>query len=416
MPKLPLLLCLLPLVAAAAASLPESTVDQTCCVQLKSHNCTADTMHEVAALGIRWVRRGFIWGDCEKAAGTYDFTVPDQIVADAEANGLKVLGCISGGNKLYGHVKEDAGRAGYARFAAALAERYRTKAVIWELWNEPNNAGSWGKHGVANNAAFAAEYTALVRATVPAMKAADPQCTVVAGAVASLGWDKVQPWIEACFAAGILDSGIDAWSVHPYSTKRPEDYTAAYAMVRDLMRMHGHELPLFNSERGYPVTKAEGWTGGEGDLAQFQAWHCARQLLVDQLNGIRLSNWYEWSGKESFSLHIAGPTVNPAETACTVLLTQLTGYRFAERVATASPEDYVLRFTATTGPVKFAAWTAPAPGLTPDQAVAHALTVKVGSAGEAVVTALDGSTSRAPITDGTLQLQLSGAPQYVTLP
>ncbi len=412
-----LLACLLP-AAAWAAALPDTTVPQSCAIQVKAHNSTTRDFDQIRELGIAWIRRGFIWEGVEKEKGVYDFATLDQVIGDARARGLSVLGCIAFGNKLYPAVTTAEGRAAYAAFATACAVRYQGKVAMWEIWNEPNVRTFWGKHGKANSPDYAKEYTALVKAVVPAMRAAVPDCTLLAGSVSCLGWVAVDPWMETCFAEGMLASGIDGWSVHPYSLKRPEDYGAAYAGARALMARHGKVLPLLNTERGFPLGKElEGFAGGEGDQRDYQAWHFVRQYMNDLMNDVRMTNWYEWTGQGNeagFSLHDGAKSL-PITDACRVMLKELAGYRFAERLPLASPEDYVLAFDGPGGGRKLVAWTAPAAGKKPDEAVAHAVQVPVAAAAPLATVAIYGEAGMAPVAAGAATLALSGAPQYVTV-
>lgn len=418
---LPLAACLLTAASAVAATIPEPGIPQSCGMQLKGGNATPETLAELQALGVRWFRRGFIWEAVEKEKGVYDFSAYDTLLDTARERGLGVIGVIAFNNKLYGKVTEPAGAAGYAAFAAALAARYKDRSILWEVWNEPNVRTFWGAQtqhpkAKANTPEFADEYTALVKATVPAMRAADPACIVMAGSVSCMGWDAVDPWMERCFADGILDSGISAWSVHPYSLKRPEDYGAAYVRLRGMLARHQVPagFPIINSERGYPIGKAEGWAGGVGDMKEYQAWHLVRQQLNDLMSGIRLTSWYEWSGKEGFSV-VDGETKSPAYDACQVMLRQLDGCTFDRRLDPADGEDYVLRFVRADGGERLVAWTAPPPGGTPDKAVAHDLAVPVAGAGPLAGVALHGEAASLPVVDGKVTLHLTGAPQYVTV-
>ncbi len=54
---------------------------------------------------------------------------------------IRIVFILDYGNDLYGGGNAhhfDAGRAAFARFAAAAARHYRGKGIIWEIWNEPN--------------------------------------------------------------------------------------------------------------------------------------------------------------------------------------------------------------------------------------------------------------------------------------
>jgi hypothetical protein len=401
---------------ASAGNLPDLTVPQSCAVQLKSNNHSAQDLDQVQSLGVKWVRRGFIWESVEKAPGQYDFSAYDRLMNDCGERGLGVVGCIAFGNKLYGPVWEEKGRAAYARFAAALAEHYKDRKVMWEIWNEPNTQTFWGKHGKHNSEQFADEYVGLLKAAVAAMKQANPDCVVMGGSTSGV-WSASYEWMDFCFAKGALKSGIDAWSVHPYSTKSPEGYIEAYATVRQLMLKNGasQDFPILNSERGYPLGKAEGYAGGDENLSrQYQAWHFVRQYMIDLLCNVRLTNWYEWSGKEGFSL-VEDGRQTPAYRAARVMIEQLDGYKLAERLPLKSDRDFVLRFTKASAPDKLVAWTAPPEGGSPDETTPHAVAVPAAISGWVETTTIYGQAGGVQVNQGSIQLPLSGAPQYVTL-
>lgn len=401
---------------ARATSLPDATLPQPFGVQLKGPNNSAENLDKIQSLGLKMVRRGFIWEAIEKTPGVYDFSIYDRLVKDCRERGLTIIACMAFSNKLYGHVREDKGREGYAKFAAALAEHYKGEKILWEIWNEPNTRTFWGKHGEHNSEPFADEYVALVKATVPAMKKADPNCTILGGAVSGL-WSASYAWMDFCFQKGVLKSGIDVWSVHPYSTKNPEDYLEAYATMRASMAKNGGpaDIPVINSERGYPLGRAEGAAGGDPALSrEYQAWHLVRQYLVDQLCGIKATIWYEWSGGEGFSLYDPKEET-PAFKACKVLTDQLKGYRFEKRIDLASPRDFVLRFVNPAGGVKIVAWTAPPAGESPDRTTNHSAKIPVDARGALETTQLYGATGSVPVQNGAIELPLSGAPQYITV-
>lgn len=408
---------------ASAAPLPEKTVPQSCGMQLKANNCRPETLDEIRGLGFRAVRRGFIWESIEKKKGVYDFSAYDPLLADARKRGLRVLGCIAFGNKLYGSVREPEGRQAYARFAAALAERYKDHNILWEIWNEPNTMTFWGKHGKKGNTPeYAAEYVALVKEAVPAMHRADPKCFVLGGSVSCL-WSESFTWIDSCFKDGIMASGINGWSVHPYGFKSPEEHVAGYAKTRQIMAQYGvpADFPMLNTERGFSVKEnkknAEGWAGGPaGDAYQHQAWHLVRQYLIDLLCDVRLTIWYEWGGDE-FGLS-GGKEPRPAHQAAKVMIEQLDGYRLVKRLPTASAADFALLFEKEKGPgrQKLVVWTSPPKAnQTPDKTVAHAVDIAVGVSGSLDVYDLAGKKSAVVAKGGKISVQLSGSPQYITL-
>ena len=398
--------------------LPDSTIPQSMGIQIKTNDTSAANLDMIRSLGYKVVRRGFIWESIEKVAGIYDFSSYDRLMNDCRSRGLSVIGCIAFTNKLYGGtVLDDKGREGYARFAAALAEHYKDYNIIWEIWNEPNTMTFWGRHGgKGNTERYADEYLALVNVTVPAMHKSNPKCFVMAGSMSAF-WDQSFNWMEFCFKKGILKSGIDAWSVHPYGTRNPEDYIEWYSKIRQMMVKSGAPatFPILNSERGYPIGKAEGYAGGDPKLSyEYQAWHIVRQYMIDLLCDIKGTIWYEWSGNEGFGL-VKGNEKTPAFNAVKFMIGQLSGYRFDKRLPTALPRDFVLRFTNKAGSVKMMAWTSPPAGGSPDEIVPHQITIPIEVTGSLETFQLYGEQGTNIVQDGRITLNLTGAPQYITL-
>ena len=413
--------------ARAGGGLPDMTVPESFGMQLKPPQTKVETldatMDTLQDLGVKWVRRGFYWESIEKTPGTYDFAEYDRLFKTFRARGISVIGCLFGDHS--GYVDEskkathltEKGRQGYAKFAAACAEHFKDDNVLWEIWNEPNTMTFWGRHGkTGNSEQYAEEYLALVKATVPAMKQANPQCYILGGSVSNM-WTESYKWQTYCFKKGMLSTGIDAWSVHPYGLGRPEDYIAAYGIVRKLATDAGAKpLPMLNTERGFPVDKkAEGFAGGEAGLQfEYQAWHLVRQYLVDQLCDIKMTSWYELGGTEGFALY-KGEQKFPAYKACKVLTQQLAGYKLDQRIDLASPKDFVLRYVNKNGGVKLVAWTCPPKGDSPDGAKKHDVEVPVEAAGTLDGASIYGEAQKIEVKDGKATLTLSGGPQYVTV-
>lgn len=409
---------------ARAADWPELVIPRTCGVQLKRNNYDAANLDQIKAAGFGMVRRSFYWEAVEKEKGAFDFTECDAFVKNCRERGLAILFTLYGGNKLYGDgkVTSPEGRAGFANYAAALAKHYKDENMVFEIWNEPNVRTFWGwqrqpgAKGAHNSEPFADEYLALVRETVAAMKKANPACKVMGGATSNI-WSASYRWMGFCFGKGALKTGIDAWSVHPYSLKCPEDYIAAYAQIRKMMTEAGAPgTTIINSERGYPVKKdKEGFAGGKlSETDEYQAWHIVRQYLVDLSCEVPITVWYEWGGNEGFGI---APGKDGKDTkalrAARVMLAELSGYRLEKRLPTTNDRDFALLFVNGEKAHKIVAWTAPAPEQSPDKAVAHAITIPVDAKGEATAVSLYGEKSTLPVQDGKVTITVSGAPQYV---
>lgn len=128
----------------------------------------------------------------------YNWGPVDQTMNQLRASGIEPVIAITGPGPIWGssepafedqRYKPDPQR--FAEFATAAAKRYGPQADRWLIWNEPN-VNTWLQpqqacaKGVCVPAAPAI-YRNLVRAAYPAIKAADPKSTVIAGTLAPRG-------------------------------------------------------------------------------------------------------------------------------------------------------------------------------------------------------------------------------------
>jgi len=429
-------LCLT-LVAALAPSLAQADDDKLpsryfpgpLFVQLKTSDFNTKTIDEVQAMGFNGFRRGIYWQAVDKGDGKYDFSKYDAEFKHAKDKGMIIIGCWFGGNKKYedngvGGIQTEKGRKAFAKFAAATAEHYKDYDIIWEVWNEPNVRTFWRKNkkkvgdvgpAMHNSKDFADEYTALVKEVSKEVKKANPNAIIAAGSVSNY-WKPSYEWTEYCFKNGILDY-IDVWSVHPYGVKRPEDFTEGHDITRNLLKKYGKpDMPMFNTERGFALKQHqgggevanEGWSGGPADKAEiFQAWHYVRQVMMDQLHGLRGTTWYEWGG-DKFALN----KNRPVTVAAKVFAKQLDGYKFVKRLPS-DELDYVMLLENKSGGQKLVAWTAPAHKETPDKAKPHEITIG-GISGKVNVVDIAG---KALTADGSpTKFKISGSPIYIEVP
>jgi len=410
---------------------PEPVVPKPYGMQLKSHNKDEKNLDELQQLGIHIVRRGLLWHNIEKKKGEYDFSAYDELVNGVEKRGMVLLATLALNNeKLHPHVKEPEGRKAFIAYVKATMEHYKGKPIIWEIWNEPNIATFWGKHGTHNSKEYAAEYYGLVKALVPEMKKVDPDCLVVAGSVSGM-WSASWQWTEYIFDMGILKTGIDGWSHHPYSLPRPESHLEGYARLRQMFVKAGvpEDFPIVNSERGFSNKDLKSTNPGGGDeninygtegkaesLPDYHAWHLVRQYLTDMLAGVKFTIWYEWQGSEKEGFPIVqgkNRDKTPAYFACKVLIEQLDGYRLEKRLQVGAENDFVLSFKKGDAQ-KLVVWTSPTGKDSPDLTKNHELAIPVPATGKVTVTGVYGKeTKDVAVKDGKATILLTGAPQYV---
>jgi WD40 repeat protein len=273
------------------------------------------------------LRDDVTWAYVEPTRGKFDWSMPDEIVAEAAAHHLHALLIVdtsplwaSGGsrsNKDWFWLPPRS-PAAYGAFAAAVAARYGPGGAFWkenpklprylpagiELWNEENLSPSWG--GLPPNPKL---YAAMVKAAYPLIKRADPSMTVVTGGLApaggydnvtcgaslgsghdAYGWNGVN-YLQALYTDGIKGH-FDAVGWHPYSWYRGAtaadmlayDPCSAWSQmastpvsVRSLMTAHGDAAKrVWVTETGAPTCIADATYGcvepaQQADLAAAEA-------------------------------------------------------------------------------------------------------------------------------------------------
>jgi hypothetical protein len=311
----------------------------------------------LAAAGFRWVRMDFVWQSTEVEKGKYDFSSYDRLLKALDEHQIRPLFILDYANTLYDSGRAPSsieGRCAFASWAAAAVARYRGRGILWEIYNEPNT-GFWTPEPRA------ADYVKLALEASKAIRAVAPNEQIIGPAV----WGFDFNFIEECLRAGLLDYWA-AVSVHPYRKSEPETVVDDYDRLRRLIDKYapaGKHVPIISSEWGY---SAASFNVGEAK----QSALLARQLLINQSQGIALSIWYDWQddGRDASQIeHHFGTVRNataplfvpkPAYRAAQTLASVMSGCRFTERISTLEQgsDDYVLAFNCN-GETRLAAWT-----------------------------------------------------------
>lgn len=253
-----------------------------------------DAFDALQANGIDTVRVLIPWAAIETFPGVYSWTAIDRVVNTAALRGIKVLGVLNS-TPLWAAAPNTLPLAGmpkdnaqFAKFAKAVATRYKGKVGSYEVWNEPNGIQFW------QPSPNAAQYTELLKAAYTAIKSADPNAVVVAaalGAVVDFGNLTVNPvrFVSEMYAAGAAGY-FDALSFHPYLYNQAFSQQGAYP-----------ESPLNQAKRIYALMVAN----GDGDKKIWATEYGQPSSLVSQASqalflGDFLRTWR--------TLPFAGPT------------------------------------------------------------------------------------------------------------
>jgi hypothetical protein len=375
----------------------------------------------IAAAGFRFIRMDFGWSGIEKKKGEYDWSGYAELLANLDRRGIRAVLILDYSNPLYeqevtstnplthqphqttASPQHPEGIAGFAAWAAAAAKRFHGRHVLWELWNEPNIDFWSPKPDVT-------QYTALALAACKAIRQADPQATIIGPASSGFPWE----FLETFLKSGVLEY-LDAVSVHPYREphRAPETAAADYERLRGLIARYApaakkDRIPILSGEWGY-----SSWQRGVS--METQAAFAVRQQLVNLLQGVPLSIWYDWKNdgddinenEHNFGTVMPDLSPKPAYVAIRTLTHELGDYGLARRVSLESERDYALLYTNAPGKQKLAIWTLGEP---------HGVSIQltgdpVGVAG----TLGNGEHFDAKIEDGRCNLELTTTPRYLAI-
>ena len=218
------------------------------------------------ALGVRLVRRDFLWADLEPSDGTFDFAAEDAAVDESRAHGLTTIGILAYDAPWAaadGDVDTPPDPQKYAAFAEATAKHFAGRVDAWEIWNEPNNGFRFWK---PREDGFA--YAKLLAAAYPAVKRGNPNATVLLGGLIYHNEGIVTDAASFLGDAFTEDPDLGRWfdvlALHPYAHYPPQaspeqddgreqPVGQMVARMRALLAYYGAPKPVWITEYGWPV-------------------------------------------------------------------------------------------------------------------------------------------------------------------
>jgi hypothetical protein len=357
----------------------------------------------IRAVGAGVARIDAGWAHIETKPGVYDFRALDAQVKELLANRLRPLIILDYGNPLYSRAGAAAAQSGFtgvppfaigapelfppdspapfARFAAALAARYRHQVRLFEVWNEENLGWRfWEPH--EDPAAYAALLKATYRAVkrvapgdqlalggtfYPAIDAASARADGIPLPSGTAAEDLALPhqgtldFLEHAFAAAPdLGRYFDAVAYHPYhfpymgpEVNIPVEGTTEASMValRHLLDQRGlRSKPIWITEVGWPNN-----TAAYGPTPQKSASYLVRTFATAWAHGIETLVWYcygdaadwQYNQESAFGIVDSAGRPKPAFYAWQTLDRLLSALRFrgSEAAALRLPADgHALRF------------------------------------------------------------------------
>jgi hypothetical protein len=194
----------------------------------------AAALANMKSIGLSWVRADADWSWLEPEQGTFNWAPLDQEVQSIEAAGMNADLIIddtppwarnSAADQLWG---EPASASAYATFAGEVAARYGPMGVkTYEIWNEENTQLFWYP---APNPSL---YTSMLKDAYAAIKAVEPNATVLSGGLAPAADDgagDIAPieFLQDMYADGAQGS-FDALGDHAYSYPTLPDTEEPYS-------------------------------------------------------------------------------------------------------------------------------------------------------------------------------------------
>ncbi len=262
------------------------------------------TLSMARAIGVKWTRVLFGWGNVERQKGQFDWSRTDESVDALLRFGITPFVTVTNGNAMYTGVGryddprlaaiygdspapplDDATRAAWLVFVEAAIERYKDRIQYWEVWNEPNHRNYWG--APVNGE----DYGKLVNVTVRKIRELHPQAKIIAGSTAGISPAFCDEFLSHC-----EPEKIDIVSFHNYGT-RPENRAYRMEEFKAVLDKHNPNFEIWQGECGMASqSRTTGYRGTGPWGHNIQAKWLLRQSFVDTwFCQTTLSNYFKLS-------------------------------------------------------------------------------------------------------------------------
>ena len=225
----------------------------------------------VREMGADTIVEFFPWAYIERERGQYDWEQTDKIIRHAENQGLRVIARmgfvpywarpdVTDDYTTLNYLPDDSYDE-FAEFVATFAERYAGTIDHIIIWNEPNLAFEWGYRQPNPE-----DYVRLLQAVYEPVHQANPNVTILAGALAPTLEPEGSPnglmdthYLEAMYEAG-ASNYFDALSIHTYGFTNPAldepaddrlNFRRAELLLAIMADYEDNDTPVFITESGW---------------------------------------------------------------------------------------------------------------------------------------------------------------------
>ncbi|MFN8534407.1 MAG: hypothetical protein U0556_12780 [Dehalococcoidia bacterium] len=324
-------------------------------------------MGRIAESGAGWVRTFVTWEEIEPTETTppsYNWAASDTAIRLLRERGVTPLvnlvdPPVWAAYPTCGPFKSTAMQNRWLQFVRAAVERYKQAPYNvrhWVLYNEPDfriqdpsakfgggwGGGCWGSHPT--------EYGAMLRATYPVIKAADPAAVVVLGPLAS---DGCEPSFNCGFLREVLDPtkgnaagsfDVAAFNYFPFYRRNWEQYGTSLIGkaegFRQIMKEYGQTKPVLVAETGIVLDGSDKTTNDQTNyVAQSLTLALADNGRSDG-NGIQSLIWFtlrdSTDPNDRWGLLTTDGALKPAFGVYQAWVKELAGARFARNESEAT--------------------------------------------------------------------------------
>ena len=238
------------------------------------------------------VTPGLAWFNLNTAAGVYNFTPLDEFLDVSQSRGADVVYTFGrtplwassqktkAGSYTVGQCAPATSITDWDNFVTAIATHAKGRIKYWELWDEPNNPGTY--------CGDMPTFITMVQHAYQIIKGIDPTATVLSPSSSSTGGPAWMSWF--------LNSGggqsFDVLAVHGYWSTTAEDIRTVYGKYQPLLAAHGmSNKPMWDTETSW---------AGDGNLVTpvmaKQVSFIAKEFLLNWSVGFKRAGWYAYDG------------------------------------------------------------------------------------------------------------------------
>ena len=253
------------------------------------HSTSGTAWPAVPFAGWRLWDAGVAWPQVEPARGRWDFTELDRYTRLADEHHVEVLLTLGltptwASSRPHeasaysdGNAAEPRQLSDWEEYVRVVASRYKGVIHNYEIWNEPNEKGSY--------TGSVSEMADLSRVAYQTLKSIDSTITVVSPSATT---DSGVSWLDQFLQQGGCQYS-DVFGYHFYVTPQPPEKAIPLTQaVEATIRKHDCATkPLWNTESGWARPKrfnADEDAGG----------YLMRSFVLNWLLGVQRFYWYAW--------------------------------------------------------------------------------------------------------------------------